>query len=273
MTGMAAEQRRTVEAGQDGRAELMSRPCAGGLSAADLTARYVDVDRPCPPERPWVVVNFVAAPDGSVAIRGRVGSLSSPVDQQVFRLLRSVADVILVGAGTVRAEGYGPHEPSAEHRAARQGRGQQPAAVVAVVSASLRLDLQSALFRGGARATVIAPANADRATRTATAAVADLITAGADVVDLRAALRQLRERGVQHVLCEGGPVLLAELLAGGLVDELCLTVAPLLVADPVRLLPAGSLLRPAALQLAHVLEADGQLFLRYLVHPDEPDGE
>lgn len=242
-----------------------------GRRAVDLTTRYVEVDRPYRPDRPWVLLNFVASPDGSAAAGGRVGGLSSPRDKEIFRLIRSVGDVILVGAGTVRAEGYGPHRPSAEHQAARRDRGQPPSAAVAVVSATLRLDLESSLFSAGARPIVIAPDDADPAARARTAGVADLLTAGAGAVDLREALRQLRSRGVDVVVCEGGPLLFAELLVAGLVDELCLTVSPLLVADPVRLLPAGALARPTALHLAHVLEDDGHLFLRYLLAPERGD--
>lgn len=239
---------------------------AVGGSAADLGRRYVEVDRPAPPDRPWVVANFVVSPDGSVAMGGRVGGLSSPVDQQVFRLLRSAADVILVGAGTVRAEGYGPHRPPAEHRAARLARGQPPTASIAVVSASLRLDLTSALFtRPDARPLVVAPGAADESARERTAAVADLIVAGDGRVDLPAALRLLADRGVRVVVCEGGPVLLGQLLARGLVDEMCLTVAPVLVADPVRLLVEHAVDRPREMTLAHVLEDDGHLFLRYVL--------
>ncbi|NMH95157.1 pyrimidine reductase family protein [Pseudonocardia bannensis] len=243
--------------------ELLSTRTSG--RAADLIGNYVTVSRPSREDRPWVLINFVASPDGSVATGGRVGGLSSPVDKEVFRLLRSVADVILVGAGTVRAEGYGPHRPSAEHQASRRERGQPASATMAVVSASLRLNLQSALFSDGARPIVITPNNVEAAARDRTAAHADLIMAGEDAVDLQGALRQLHGRGVRLVVCEGGPLLFAKLLAGGLVDELCLTVSPLLVADPVRLLPAGALAQPAALRLAHVLEDDGHLFLRYLL--------
>lgn len=232
---------------------------------ADLVGSYVAVDRPCPSHRPWVLINFVATADGSAAAGGRVGGLSSPMDKHVFQLLRSVADVILVGAGTVRAEGYGPHRPSLELQASRRARGQPATATMAVVSGGLNLDLQSSLFANGARPFVIAPDNVDTAARDRTAAHAELLTAGHDTVDLGSALGQLHRRGVRLVVCEGGPLLFAQLLAGGWVDELCLTVPPLLVADPVRLLSARALDRPAVLQLAHVLEDEGHLYLRYLV--------
>lgn len=244
--------------------ELLCGATGGG--AADLVRTYLDVERPPRPDRPWVVADFVVSPDGSVATGGRVGGLSSPSDQQVFRLLRAAGDVVLVGAGTVRAEGYGPHRPAEEHRAWRSARGLPPAAAVAVVTASLELDYGSALFtRAEQRTVLVAPGAAAGSARQRAAAVADLLLAGEETVDLAAALRQLRDRGARVVVCEGGPQLLGELLAGGLVDEVCLTLAPLLVADPVRLLPDRALLGPRQLHLASVLEDDGQLFLRYLL--------
>jgi riboflavin biosynthesis pyrimidine reductase len=244
--------------------ELLSG-ATGGV-AADLVGTYLDVERPPPPDRPWVVADFVVSPDGSVATGGRVGGLSSPSDQQVFRLLRAAGDAVLVGAGTVRAEGYGPHRPAEEHRAWRSARGLAPAAAIAVVSASLELDYESALFtRAERRTLLVVPGGAAEAARRRAAAVADLLLAGEARVDLAAALRGLRERGSRVVVCEGGPKLLAELLAGGLVDEVCLTLAPLLVADPVRLLPDGALSGPRKLVLDSVLEDDGHLFLRYLL--------
>ena len=239
---------------------------ATGAASADLERTYLTADRPVPEDRPWVVVNFVVSPDGSVSTGGRVGGLSSPTDQEVFRLLRSAADVILVGAGTVRAEGYGPHRPTDEQRARRVAAGMAPTAAMAVVSAGLRLEPESALFtRAENRTIVVAPATADESARERVGAVADLVLAGESAVDLGLAMRGLRERGAQVVVCEGGPMLLGELLTAGLVDELCLTIAPLLVADPVRLLPDRALLAPREMRLASVLEDDGHLFLRYLL--------
>lgn len=233
---------------------------------ADLGRIYRDPDRPPPADRPWVVVNFVVSPDGSVATGGRVGGLSSATDQEVFHLLRSAADVVLVGAGTVRAEGYGPHRPTDEQRAWRIDAGLAPTAAMAVVSAGLRLDLDAALFtKAESRTVVVAPAGSDTMVRQRMAEVCDVVVAGEEAVDLAAALRAFRERGSRVVLCEGGPMLLGELLAAGLVDELCLTLAPTLVADPLRLLPDRALLAPRDMALASVLEDDGHLFLRYLL--------
>lgn len=249
--------------------ELLTDATATASTAtapADLGRSYLDPARPAPPDRPWVVANFVVSPDGSVATGGRVGDLSSPTDQHVFHLLRSAADVVLVGAGTVRAEGYGPHRPTDEQRAWRVDAGLTPTAAMAVVSAGLRLDLGAALFtKAESRTVVVAPAGSDATARQRIAEVADVVVAGEEAVDLAAALRVFRERGSRVVLCEGGPMLLGELLAARLVDELCLTLAPMLVADPLRLLPDRALLGPHDMSLASVLEDDGHLFLRYLL--------
>lgn len=246
--------------------ELVTEATPAATAPADLGRIYLDAHRPPPPDRPWVLANFVVSPDGSVATGGRVGGLSSPADQQLFQLLRSAADVVLVGAGTVRAEGYGPHRPTDEQRAWRIDAGLAPTATMAVISAGLRLDPESALFtKAEARTVVIAPGRSDEAARRRVAEVADVVVAGEEAVDLAAALGEFRERGSRVVLCEGGPMLLGELLDAGLVDELCLTLAPILVGDPVRLLPDRAVLRTHDMTLASVLEDDGHLFLRYLL--------
>jgi riboflavin biosynthesis pyrimidine reductase len=192
-----------------------------------LTRCYVDPARPAPDGRPWVVANMVGALDGTAAVDGRSAPLSSPGDRRVFHVIRSVADVILVGAGTARTERYGPHAPPPEAREARVGRGQRPTAPIAVVSASLRLDWESPLFtRSEARPVVVTTAGADPAARACAEAVADVVVAGDDGLDLGAAVDQLGRRYGGVVLTEGGPSLLAALLAADLVDELCLTLSP-----------------------------------------------
>lgn len=236
------------------------------MRPADPLGRYADADRPARTDRPWVVANFVTALDGSVAVAGKVGELSTPVDQDLFGLLRSLADAVLVGAGTVRAEGYGPVRLGADQRAGRTARGRTPVPPIAVVSRSLDLDLDRPLFtRADPRTIVVAPAAADRKRRTAVAEVADVVHAGDAYVDLPDALAQLRRRGVEILLTEGGPLLLAELLAADLVDELCLTLVPRLGGDPVHLLPGPLPGGLRSMALDHVIEADGQLLLRYLV--------
>jgi riboflavin-specific deaminase-like protein len=229
---------------------------------------YDDPRRREPRDRPYVFVNMVASVDGATVVEGVTEQLGSPGDRHIFLLLRSLADGILVGAETVRAEGYGPPVIRQEFREGRQQRGQAPMPRIAVVSRSLELDWGSALFTDGrSRPFVLAPANADPQRLAAAAQAADVITAGDPQLDLAQALRELAERGVHALLCEGGPTLNSALLAAGLVDELCLTISPALVGmgGGKRIIGGAPLPGMVGLDLAHVLEEDGNLFLRYLL--------
>lgn len=236
-----------------------------------------EVARPSPSERPSVVINMVSSVDGgTTAERGVSGGLGGPGDHRVFGVLRSLADVILVGAQTVRAEGYGPARPDDATRARRLARGQTDTPDIAIVSLSLGLDWASPFFTEAARRPlVITPTAAgdDALARAATAA--EVIVAGDEAVDVAVALRALRERGARLVLCEGGPTLNAGLLQAGVVDELCLTLSPALVGvGGGNRISGGALLEgPRHLTLAHALEEGGFLFLRYLLGPVSPEGE
>lgn len=247
-------------------------PATVGASGGDPLARY-GAERPTPGDRPWVLANFVAGLDGSVAVDGRVGPLTSPADQHVFHHLRGFADLVLVGAGTVRAEGYEPARSTARQRAARIARGQSPVPPIAVISASLRLDVGTRFFSAAdARPMVICPQAADPAARQRLSGHADILCVGDRVVDLRLALRTLRSRGMRTVLCEGGPAVIAELLAADLLDELCLTVAPLMGGDPLRLVGDRTPTPLVGFGLAHVLSHDSELYLRYLRRRADQDG-
>jgi riboflavin-specific deaminase-like protein len=225
----------------------------------DVTAIYAYPERL---DRPYVRANMVSSIDGAASVEGRSGGLSSPTDKQIFTLLRALADVVLVGAGTVRAEGYGPGRIRTEYAALRARHGQPPEVPIAIVSISLDLDLRSALFRE-ARPLVITCAAADSTRRTVVAADADLIVAGEQNVDLTAALSVLGERGLRRVLCEGGPRLLGDLLHSRQLDELCLTVAPVVVGgDAPRIAISHDARTPMALRT--LLEESGTLFARYV---------
>jgi riboflavin biosynthesis pyrimidine reductase len=237
-------------------------PTAGEV---DIESVYDGTFGPVPEDRPHVTVNMVASVDGHTAVEGRSGALSSQADRGVFRLLRSLADVVLVGAETVRAEGYGTVKADDEVRARRVARGQTPAAALAIVTRSLHLDWSSKPFiEATERPFVIAPADADPDALAAAGLMATVIRAGTGGVDLREALRQLRQdHNVLRVLCEGGPTLNGD-LAHGLIDQLCLTVSPKLVGgDSKTILAAAALDPPLDLTLASVLVADSELFLRY----------
>jgi riboflavin-specific deaminase-like protein len=238
----------------------------------DLESSY-DADRPAGPLRPFVLVNMVASADGAFAVDGRTRALSSPADQQVFHLLRSVPDVILVGAQTVRAEHYGPPRLNEERQRRRVARGQQPQPTIAVVSRSLQLDLASPLFHES-RPIVICPTDVPADRLRAVAAVADVVQAGEGDVTLAEALTELRRRGVEVVLCEGGPTLNGDLARQGLIDELCLTIAPALVGGDLGtgILGRVRLRAPLPMELTQVLIADdGDLLCRYTVRNHDGD--
>lgn len=195
--------------------------------------------------------------------------LGGMADKALFARLRSLADVIVVGAGTMRAEGYGPARLGPELRAARQAWGLPPAPPIAVVTRSCRLDWVSPFFtEAEQRPVVITVGTAGTVDRRRAEDVAEVIVAGEHDVDPARALAALAGRGAGNVLVEGGPTLNAQLAAADLIDELCLTVSPMMLAGDARRIVAGAPLRhPVPLGLAHVAEEDGFLFLRYQRRP------
>lgn len=238
-----------------------------GSAVDDLVAPYREVDRTAPGGRAWVLANMVAGLDGSTAIAGRVGQLSSPTDAALFKLLRSVADVVLVGAETVRRERYGPARLPDEVRAARIAAGRSAVPPVAVVSRSLDLDWSSPLFAGvdPASPTMIVTCDSAPPDRLAEARRrGPVLVAGADRVEPAAALTALTAWGAATVLCEGGPTLLGELVEVGLLDELCLTIEPLMGGDPLPVAVSTGPPRPTRYRIAHTLADGDTLFLRYL---------
>jgi riboflavin biosynthesis pyrimidine reductase len=232
------------------------------LEAVDLVTTYA-----FPTDRPWVRANMVATVDGGAAVNGATRGLSGPADKHAFEVIRQLADVVLVGAGTVRAEKYAAEPVKPEHAERRQLAGQTPAPPIAVVSRSLDLDPTSGLFVGAPSRTIVITCEAAPASRRRElAGVADLIDAGSDQVDIGAAVDALHTRGLRKVSCEGGPLLLGTLVAADRLDELCFTLSPLLLGGTAPRLLAGHLLpRLVSVQLTHLLEAEGFLFVRYLV--------
>jgi riboflavin biosynthesis pyrimidine reductase len=231
------------------------------LTDADLAGLYA-----YPPGR-WLRGNMVASADGAASLSGASAGLSSAADRHVFALLRTLADVILAGAATVRTERYAPVRPRELWSHLREGRAPTPP--IAVVSARLDLDPTSRLLADSpphARTIVITGGASPPDRRAELASRADVIVAGDQDVDLKAAVEALAERGYQRILAEGGPRLLAQLLAEGLLDELCLTVAPLMTGPVAGRIVAGTLApeRPLPLTLAHAIEADDFLLCRYV---------
>ncbi|HEX9064588.1 MAG TPA: dihydrofolate reductase family protein [Streptosporangiaceae bacterium] len=217
------------------------------------------------PEGPWLRANMVTSVDGAVTVDGRSGGLSGAADKLVFSVLRSLADVVLAGAGTVRAERYRQAQADELWPQLRAGRPLPP---IAVVTSRLDLDLGDRLFGpDGPRTIVLTTERANAAKRAEAARVADVVVAGPASVTATAAVTELRDRGFRRILVEGGPSLLGQLAAEGLLDELCLTTSPLLEGGHAagRILashdPAG---RPAGLRLASLLEDGGALLARYV---------
>jgi riboflavin-specific deaminase-like protein len=233
----------------------------------DPLALYTDAERTIE-GRPWVAVNMVCTADGAtVDPSGRSGALGGEADRQVFGTLRSIADVIVAGATTVKAEDYGPARLSPERQAARVAGGQEPVPRIAVVTASLRLDPAMRLFTsGGPRPLVLTIEASDPAARERLADVADIVIAGTDKVDWPLGLRELQERvGARVVLVEGGPSVNGQLVVAGLMDELCLTIAPKLAGGQAKRVAHGDPTpRVVDMRLAHALEDEGYLLLRYV---------
>ncbi len=246
----------------------------GSDGAVDLAAAYAypPVSAGARPGRPaaWVRANMVASTDGAATSKGTSGAISSEQDRELFSTLRALADVIVVGAQTVRVEGYGPARARPGWAALREGR--PPVPPVAIITGSLGLDLSSPLFSAvpaGARTIVITSEAAPPERLELARECADVIVAGSRHVDLTAAIAALADRGLHRILTEGGPHLLGQLVAADLLDELCLTVSPLLAGGEDMRIMAGALLtKPRRLRLGHVLEAQGSLFCRYETVPE-----
>ncbi|WP_231444074.1 dihydrofolate reductase family protein [Brevibacterium zhoupengii] len=214
----------------------------------------------------WVRAVFVASVDGAATIAGRAGGLGNDTDKGLFALNRALADVILVGAGTARVEGYGSAEDDRQWRHLRQGR--TPTAPMAVVSHSLDFDFSSPLFTeapDAARTIVITCADAPAQARAQAAEVAEVVVAGRSMVDLSVAIAELASRGLSRIVCEGGPRLFTDLLRTGDVDELSLTRSPMLVAgNGTSILRGTQFDPPAELSLASLYGTDdGYLYLLY----------
>jgi riboflavin biosynthesis pyrimidine reductase len=215
-----------------------------------------------------VRANFIASADGAVSASGLSRGLQTEGDNRVFAALRDLADVILVGAGTARAEGYGAVTATERRLDVRRRYGLPDPLPIAVVSESLGLDASSALFAGalpGARTIVVTTAASPADRRAALADVADVVVCGDRQIDVGGLRAELSARGLTRILCEGGPALFSHLVQYGGCDELCLTISPLLVGPgPGRIVTGPEFGdHPRGLTLDGLLEEDGALFARY----------
>nr|WP_079036764.1 MULTISPECIES: pyrimidine reductase family protein [Streptomyces] len=215
----------------------------------------------------WLRANMVSALDGAAQHDGRSQPISSDTDMRVFGTLRGLADVVVVGAETVRKEGYRPARAREAFAARRAAAGQTPAPAVAVVSASLDLDFSLPLFTAPLTPTLLvtgAAAPAERIDAAAKAGAVVVVAGEGAAVEPERVAPALAERGLTRLLTEGGPRLLGQFVAAGALDELCLTVSPMLTAgDAQRIAVGPALAVPEKFALASVLEEDGFLFTRY----------
>ena len=217
------------------------------------------------PDGQWLRANMVSSADGAASLAGATKDLSSDTDRRVFALLRTLADVIVVGAATVTAEHYKPARPQELWHHLRSGRSATPP--IAVITSGLDLDPAAPLFADApadARTIVITTEQSPADVRAELSRTADVIVAGDKSVDLTAAVAALTGRGYRRLLAEGGPHVLGQFIEAGLLDELCLTIGPLLAGPGASRIVAGDgPAAPVPMTLAHVLEDDGFILCRY----------
>ncbi|WP_399084329.1 pyrimidine reductase family protein [Streptomyces sp. BBFR2] len=215
----------------------------------------------------WLRANMVTSLDGAAHHEGRSQPLSGAADMRIFGVLRALADAVVVGAETVRQEGYRPARAREAFAARRAAAGQGPAPAVAVVTAGLGLDFTLPLFTGPLVPTLVvtgagAPAERVAAARAAGAQV--LFAGEGQGVDPARVPRVLAARGHRRLLTEGGPSLLGQFAAAGVLDEMCLSLAPVVaVGDAPRIMGGPAVAVPERFALTSVLEEAGFLFTRY----------
>lgn len=211
--------------------------------------------------RPWVRTNFVSTVDGAAYDQaGRSGSLGGAIDTTVFDLLRSLADVIVVGAGTARTEGYRPVRPDQVDAELRARLGLSPVPPIAVVSR--RLDIPDELIRAGQL--VITTTDAPSVAMQTLRETVEVIALGEDVIDWHAVLAELSARGANRLLCEGGPSLHGALVEQDLIDDVCLTIAPVMAAGPAPRIAHGLGAVGHPMTLAHAVAVDDVLLTRWV---------
>ncbi|WP_022886106.1 pyrimidine reductase family protein [Glaciibacter superstes] len=235
------------------------------LNRDEVIEQYRLVDR----VSPWLRVNFVSSLDGAATHDGLSGGLGNDDDRLVFDTLRMLSDVIVVGAGTVRAEGYGGVRLSDSDAAWRVDAGLPPQPRVAIVSSRLDISPEHPFFTEAAvtdadgRPIVITHAASPADRRAALGEVAEVLVCGEAAVDCGVMSEALAERGLTQVLCEGGPHLFGTLIDADRVDELCLTLSPVLENGSAGRIARGGAAASRSMKLMHALPAGDMLFLRY----------
>ncbi|MDI3402303.1 pyrimidine reductase family protein [Streptomyces cavernicola] len=218
-------------------------------------------------DRPVLRANMVSTLDGAAMHDGRSQPISCPADMRIFGILRGLADAVVVGAETVRQEGYRPARARDAFTERRAAAGQGAAPAIAVISASLDLDFSLPLFTEPLVPTLVltgAAASAERRAAAEKAGTHVLIAGEGRGVEPERVVGALAEQGLTRLLTEGGPTLLGQFVAADVLDELCLTVSPMLAAGDARRIAGGPRMTlPERFALASVLEEDGFLFTRY----------
>jgi len=218
------------------------------------------------PGRPYVVANMVTTADGRAALGGRTKALSSDADRELFHRLREQVDAVMVGVSTIALENYGPLVRDAERRERRRAAGLEPVPLAVTASRSLELPVDAPLFADPDQPVVVLT-NSERPAPAAPGLVVE--RQAGETLDLSLGMATLRERyGVRALLMEGGPTLLAAMIEARLVDELFLSLAPVLAGDAGEpSILGGSVGDPVSLKLLSALHDDGHLFLRYDLNP------
>jgi riboflavin-specific deaminase-like protein len=235
-------------------------PDAAETTVADQLAA-LDLKKLAHPDRPYLVLNFATTLDGRAAINGRSGPIGSETDTEMLQRLRTRVDAVMIGAGTMRAERYGRMVSDPELRAYRERTGLAHDPLAVIVSNRLELPWDAGLFAKGGGEVVVFTASEEEPPETATPVTA---VRHPDGVELDRALAWLlEERGIRSILCEGGPTLHGRLREGGLADELFLTFAPKIAGGEGPRVLEGALADVDDVELAWLLESDGELFARY----------
>jgi riboflavin biosynthesis pyrimidine reductase len=254
----------------------MAEPAAGIQLTLLGAAETIDDTRlpglyayPTDLSRCWVRANMISSLDGGTTVGTTSGGLAGPGDRTLFRLMRELADVIVVGAGTVRTENYAGAQLSASQRQDRQSRGQAEIPPIAIVTQSGHLDRATKVFtQTEVPPLVLTCTAAVQATRDRLHGIADVIDCSAadpGTVDTTTMLATLASRGLTRVLAEGGPSLLGTFIEHDLLDELCLTIAPAVVGGESGRIAKGTGQLQTRLRRAHVLADDnGYLYGRYV---------
>jgi 5-amino-6-(5-phosphoribosylamino)uracil reductase len=212
--------------------------------------------------RPWVMVNFISSADGGTAIGGKSSGLGDEDDKALFQAMRAVADVILVGSGTVEAENYRPVTLDEERRERRLAAGLTEVPVLAIVSGRLGFDPEARVFSDPAhKPMVITGPDAEPAKLALIGDSADMVF----LEDVTPSAILARLSAARLILCEGGPTLVGQFVTEHLVDELNLTIAPTMIAGRSARIAHGAPAEPPLdMRLDRALFGDRSLFLRYL---------